>query len=242
MNRLLALYPEGWRARYGDEFLALLEDRPPSLLERLDIVRGALDAHVNPQIPGRARVSDRAGFAAIVGFVLFYVALAVMLNGPEHVDEYGTYRDGSAAIPLFFLSMALLSLALFRTVLRLPPTQDRARAVGLIGLGCGLLWSMALWLFPLLMVFLVGVVAIAVGAHSARLWPAWLPALLVVCVVIPLVMGVVQLMLPWYALRQAGFPFLIIFASISGLWLVYGIGLLRGFSTLAEPQHRAGGS
>ena len=231
MNRLLALYPEGWRARYGAEFLALLEDRPPSLLERLDIVRGALDAHTNPQLPGRVRVSDRAGFGAIVGFVLFYVALAVVLSGPEHVDEYGTYRDGAAAIPIFLLSMALLSVALIRTVLRLPPAQDRARAVGLIGLGCGLLWSMAPWLFPLLMIFLVGVVVVAVGAQRAKLWPAWLPVLLALCVLVPLVVGVAQLILPWYALRQAGFNFLIIFVPISGLWLVYGIGLLRGFMT-----------
>jgi hypothetical protein len=234
MSRLLALYPEAWRARYGDEFRALLEDRPPSLRERLDIVRSALDARVNPQLPGPVRVSDRAGLGAIVGFALFYVALAVALNGPEHIDEYGAYRDGMAAVPLFLLAMALLSVALFRTVLRLPPAQDLARAVGLIGLGCGLLWSMAPWLVPMLMVFLLGVLVTAIGAHRAGLWPVWMPALLAVCIVVPLVVGVAQLMLPWYALRQAGFNFFIVFAPISGLWLVYGIGLLRGF-TPAEP-------
>jgi hypothetical protein len=239
MNRLLRLYPEAWRARYGDEFLALLEDRPPSLRERLDIVRGALDARVDPQLPGPARVSDRAGLGALVGFALFYVALAVTLNGPEHIDEYGTYRDGMAAVPLFLLAMALLSIAIFRTILRLPPAQDRARVVGLIGLGCGLLWSMAPWLVPMLMVFLLGIVVAAVGAHRAGLWPAWMPALLAVCVAVPLVVGVVQLMLPWYALRQAGFNFLIVFAPISGLWLVYGIGLLRGFTTPPEASAEA---
>jgi hypothetical protein len=236
MSRLLALYPAAWRARYGDEFLALLVDRPPSLRERLDIVRGALDAHTNPQIPGPVRVTDRAGLGAIVGFGLFYVALAVMLNGPEHVDEYGTYRDGMAALPVFFLAMALLSAALFRTVLRLPPPQDRARVVGLTGLACGLFWSMAPWLVPLLMIFLVGVVVSAVGAHRAGLWPAWVPVLLAVCIVVPLIVGVVQLLLPWYALREAGFNFLIVFVPISGLWLVYGIGLLRGFSVIAKPS------
>jgi hypothetical protein len=231
MSHLLALYPEAWRARYGDEFIALLEDRPPKLRERFDIVRGALDAHVSPQLPGPDRVSDRAGLGAIVGFALFYVALVLALNGPEHIDEYGTYRDGMAAVPFFLLAMALLSIALFRTVLRLPPAKVGARAVGLIGLGCGLLWSMAPWLVPLLMIFLVGVVVVAVAAYRAGLWPVWLPVLLALCVVAPLVIGVVQLMLPWYALRQAGFNFLIIFVPISGLWLVYGIGLLRGFTT-----------
>ena len=239
MNRLLALYPKTWRARYGDEFIALLEERPPKLRERFDIVRGALDAHVSPQLPGPDRVSDRAGLAAIAGFALFYVALVLALNGPEHIDEYGTYRDGAAAVPFFLLAMALLSLALFRTVLRLPPAQDWARAAGLIGLGSGLLWSVAPWLFPLLMLFLVGVVAISVGAYRAGLWPAWLPVLLALCVLVPLVVGVAQLMLPWYALRQAGFNFLIIFVPISGLWLVYGIGLLRGFTSHPETSAEA---
>jgi hypothetical protein len=238
MSRLLALYPEAWRARYGDEFLVLLEDRPPSLRERLDIVRSALDARVNPQLPGPARVSDRAGLGAIVGFALFYVALAVTLNGPEHIDEYGTYRDGMAAVPFFLLAMALLSVALLRTILRLPPAHDRARVVGLLGLGCGLFWTMAPWLFPLLMIFMGAVIVVAVSAHRAGLWSAWLPILLGLCVLAPLVVSVVQLMLPWYALRQAGFNFLIVFVPISGLWLVYGVGLLRGF-TPPEPAPEA---
>lgn len=231
MSRLLDLYPEAWRARYGAEFLALLEDRPPSLRDRVDIVRGALDAHTSPQLPGGGRVSDRAGFGAIAGFVVFYIAFAVALSGPEHADAYGTYRDGGAAIPFFILAMALLSMALSRTITRLPPAQVRARGVGVLGLACGLLWSMAPWLIPLLVIFLVGSAATAVGAQRAGLWPAWMPALLVACVVVPLIVALIQLMLPWYALRQAGFPFWIIIAPISGLWLVYGIGLLRGFST-----------
>lgn len=49
---LLRLYPTVWRARYEDEFLALLEDRPPTALHLLDIVLGALDAHVHREIPG----------------------------------------------------------------------------------------------------------------------------------------------------------------------------------------------
>jgi hypothetical protein len=33
MSRLICLYPADWRARYEDEFLALLAERPPSILE-----------------------------------------------------------------------------------------------------------------------------------------------------------------------------------------------------------------
>jgi DnaJ homolog subfamily C member 28 len=51
---LLALYPRRWRARYGEEFLALLEDTPLSPRMVLDCLRGALDAHVRPAITDEA--------------------------------------------------------------------------------------------------------------------------------------------------------------------------------------------
>jgi hypothetical protein len=47
---LLRLYPETWRARYGAEFTDLLSARPPSPRDRFDILRGALDARLNPQL------------------------------------------------------------------------------------------------------------------------------------------------------------------------------------------------
>jgi hypothetical protein len=236
MSRLLGLYPERWRARYGDEFLVLLGDRPPALRDRFDIVRGALDAHLSPQIPGPRRVSDRAGLGALVGFVLFYVAIAVALNGPEHVDEYGTYRDGAAALPIFLLAMVFLAVAIGRTIGRLPAAQDRARVAGVIGLGCGVLWSLAPWLIPSLVIFLIGALIVTVAAHHAGLWSRSIPILVAGLILLPVALGVIQLFLPWYALREAGFNFLIVFVPISGLWLAYGIGLLRGFPGVAESR------
>lgn len=79
MSRLLALYPGAWRARYGDEFADLLAARPPSLRDRLDIVVGAIDARMNPQVPGaadreRAVAGDRAArLLAVVTGLLFTI-------------------------------------------------------------------------------------------------------------------------------------------------------------------------
>jgi hypothetical protein len=79
MSRLLALYPAAWRARYGEEFAELLEMRPPNLRDRLDIVLGAVDARINPQVPGaddreRSVAGDRvARVVAILAGVLFTV-------------------------------------------------------------------------------------------------------------------------------------------------------------------------
>lgn len=50
MRALLALYPSAWRRRYGSEFAALLEAQPLSPALILDIVLGAIDAHLDPQI------------------------------------------------------------------------------------------------------------------------------------------------------------------------------------------------
>jgi hypothetical protein len=47
---LLRLYPATWRARYGEEFTELLHARPPSPRDRFDILRGAVDARLNPQL------------------------------------------------------------------------------------------------------------------------------------------------------------------------------------------------
>jgi len=47
---LLRLYPLAWRRRYGDEFLALLDDTGVSPLTILDCARGALDANLRRQV------------------------------------------------------------------------------------------------------------------------------------------------------------------------------------------------
>ena len=102
----------GWVSFYEEEFLALLAERPPqSVAERADIVRGAIDARLHPQVPGPARVSDRLGFAVLSGFVLFWVAIALAATGPVHYDAYGSYRDGMAAVPFLIVAMVFLAIA-----------------------------------------------------------------------------------------------------------------------------------
>lgn len=50
MRALLALYPGPWRRRYGLEFAAMLDALSPSPALIFDIVLGALDAHLDPQV------------------------------------------------------------------------------------------------------------------------------------------------------------------------------------------------
>jgi hypothetical protein len=88
MKRLVYLYPPEWRDRYGEEFSALLEARPVTPLDLLDIIRGALDAHLHPQVGGeRSRFMQNSlrnsiliGFCAYIGFVVAGLALYGMVD------------------------------------------------------------------------------------------------------------------------------------------------------------------
>ena len=50
MNWLLQLYPASWRERYGEEFGAVLASQRASVGLVLDVLGGAIDAHLYPQI------------------------------------------------------------------------------------------------------------------------------------------------------------------------------------------------
>ena len=75
---LVALYPEAWRKRYEEEFLALLEQCPLSFTSLIDVLVSALDAHLHPtQIFGRMftmlqrlRSTAMTVFCAYIVFVL----------------------------------------------------------------------------------------------------------------------------------------------------------------------------
>jgi len=83
MSRLIRFYPAAWRARYGAELEALLAARPPKLGDRLDLMFGALDAHLHPELVAAGARAAAAvpighripGLAATAGGLLFVVAL-----------------------------------------------------------------------------------------------------------------------------------------------------------------------
>lgn len=60
-RRLLRLYPHSWRDRYEAEFLDLLEARPATLPDLIDILRGALDAHLHPLAGVRRGIAVEGG-------------------------------------------------------------------------------------------------------------------------------------------------------------------------------------
>lgn len=85
---LIRFYPGSWRARYGVEFAELLSARPPTVRDRLDIIRGAIDARIQPQVfdaPQRRVVTlgDRVLAAAAVlvgGLFSTWAGIIVVLS------------------------------------------------------------------------------------------------------------------------------------------------------------------
>jgi hypothetical protein len=107
---LVRLYPRAWRARYEDEFLALLEAAPGTRRDRLDILRGALDAHLHPAQPSLV-----PGLSAVLGGGLWILGSAPIAALPTPPDWPGYLLD---SLPLAIVAVAALAIAVVGAWLR----------------------------------------------------------------------------------------------------------------------------
>lgn len=60
-SALVRLYPRAWRQRYGPEMRELLASEKPSLRTYADLLAGAVDARMNPQMPLAQRAGRKQG-------------------------------------------------------------------------------------------------------------------------------------------------------------------------------------
>ena len=94
---ILRLYPARWRTRYGDEFTALLQERPLGPFDVADVLLGALDAHLH--LRGLGSFSEhRKGFpmslrlggaAAAIGGALWITGFVWSSLDPADSDPGG---------------------------------------------------------------------------------------------------------------------------------------------------------
>ena len=77
---LVALYPEAWRERYGDEMIALLEDDPPGMRGLASLLAGAAGAHLRPR-DGWSRQLAPAARMRLTLVALFSCWIALALAG-----------------------------------------------------------------------------------------------------------------------------------------------------------------
>jgi hypothetical protein len=183
MTSLLSLYPRPWRERYEDEFIAILEARPPDAHDRIDIIRGAIDARLHPRADLKGSLEPlipvpyngpwtirRIGQVTLVGGFLYLLTVWLAINGPLVEDDGHTYRDGSAGFPTLFVSVVLLLFGAWAVAATLPNPSFVARSATAIAATAGILWAAAPWMFPLGAVFCLGLVVLAIEAARTRRW------------------------------------------------------------------------
>ena len=109
---LLALYPQAYRARYGDELRAVLGQGQLTTGTLLDLLRGALDAHLHP---GRLLPSPAGRLRGTVSASLtLWIALVVVGAGFAKATEDGPFQAAQAAHPLLGgarIAVAVLAIA-----------------------------------------------------------------------------------------------------------------------------------
>ena len=218
MSGLLRLYPRRWRERYGEEFEELLAERPPSVRHRFDIARGALDAHLHPQLVDPDRVVDRWWLAPLAGFGLLIFGVLVVAASPERFDEYGSYRDANMALIPLLGAIALLIVGIARLALLLPTELGALRVIGFVGVSAGVVWAIAPWVGILGVTFFGATAVVALGAWRAAVIPGRLAAALVVALGVPTALFAAIAVLPWWVIREAGGTAFTLFGSVILIW------------------------
>ena len=142
---LLRLYPARWRARYGEEFAAVLDERPLGPFDVADILLGALDAHLHLRGVGATTQHGKGfamslrigGYAAVVGGVLWLLVLAgnAINNGGESFSPFLGYAVVGATVMTL---VALVGLSAFQAR-RHPVLTWAAFAIPGLGATIGLL-------------------------------------------------------------------------------------------------------
>jgi hypothetical protein len=244
---LLRLYPARWRARYGDEFSALLDEQPLGPFDVADILLGALDAHLHLRGLGAASQHAKGfamslrigGYAAIAGGILWFVGLAAA----SALKEGGTifilaFAAGSAA-----LLVALIGLSAFQarqyprlvwTAFVVPALGAVVSTVGVLGMifvGDGRFiggWSAwVVWTFGTV-TLIIGSTLFAIATWRTHTLSRAAAALLGTAslVVVPLAFGVeiAGVMLP-----AALEPLVMIAGTLAfaGGWVALGVSALR---------------
>ena len=122
--RYVRLYPRAWRERYGEELQAILETDGLALRTRLDLLRGAVDAHLHPPTPSPLPV------VAALSASAFAVAHALALAAQPVPTDWPGYLE--AALPLIIASVLALIPVVIGVWLKLGDADGGLGRIGVI--------------------------------------------------------------------------------------------------------------
>lgn len=129
---LVRLYPREWRERYGPEMSAMLAEIPLTPASLLDLVAGAIDARIAPQIvPGRTSAAPSAKEKAMFSTVMKRCAL-----GPT-VTPQDRWMSSTIMLASSVLFAGLYVLATYAY-----PGNDLVEALGIMAFPAAMFLSM----------------------------------------------------------------------------------------------------
>ncbi len=115
-KRLLSLYPEAWRDRYGEEISALLDQTPASITGTVDLLRGALSAHLRPLASSAPAARARGSIAHVLGcfivFCAFGLGFAKTTENYDYIEHVHPVLGISHSVILIAALVAGAALAL----------------------------------------------------------------------------------------------------------------------------------
>ena len=108
LGRLLRWYPQGWRDRYGEEFVAFMQDsfgsEKPPLAARMSVAAGGIREHARrsgftgDSVPPKARI--RAGVVVVlVSWAAMVIAGSSFAKLSEHFDAALGHRASAHQLP-----------------------------------------------------------------------------------------------------------------------------------------------
>jgi hypothetical protein len=233
MSAILRLYPRAWRERYGDELVVLLEERPASPVDQLDLIRGALDARLHPQVPGSATAPDKEipvnqrllGAMAAIGGIAWTVGVASIFVLQR--DAFGD-RNLTLAMIGLALAIAFIGIALGELGTRQGSASSRrtGRAISAVSIVLALTLPV-IWLVFLFGLFVFPIMAALLAIRGTRngVFPGWFAVVSTAAafavlggvgidaqagkdqtLVLLAVVGLPPLLLAWLALRGTAAP------------------------------------
>jgi hypothetical protein len=221
MRALLRLYPAAWRERYGEEFLALLDDQKPSLAMIIDVLFSALDAHLDREREGRtmlARLRTAAPAAIVTGAALWLLtALATAGAVPGGGWVLVVLPLGAALTAAGMFSIALVergqpAIAIFATLSAVGLIATAAASVWVSSMGVVFADQIPWWLAPMSTAALLAQAVFALLATTNPRMPRLASAAVALSAVV-LIIG--AYLLPTYSAWSA--------VPLPAAWLWFGL-------------------
>jgi hypothetical protein len=235
MRALVRLYPRRWRDRYESEILDLLDQRPLSIAGGLDLVRGALDAHLHPQVPGRAPTPQPwthriPGIVALTAGLLWTSSLAYLALRADLASDWGSLVGIAFVLMLISLPGDYMAAG-----------HGRRIAIGLgvivacfVGIAAIPAWPIKLVLaaigYLVVLGGMLGLAAVRAGIGSSGRW-----RLIGLAIALPVLIGIPAAV----GVTETSPSIRLIYALIIpyGLaWLLIGLRMaIRGAPTIVDP-------